>query len=106
MRYEKCRASARHHKENGMEAAQVLDLGRDLFWTILLLALPSLAVSLIVGLIVSILQAVTNIQEQTLSFAPRLIAVGLVIIFTMAWALQVAVHFTTRVLWQAAEVTR
>jgi flagellar biosynthetic protein FliQ len=81
-------------------------MGRELLYTALLLALPTLVVSLIVGLIVSIIQTITSIQEQTLSFVPRLIAVGLVIVLTMPWAIQVAVRFTVRMLWQAAEVGR
>jgi flagellar biosynthetic protein FliQ len=89
-----------------MSIAQVLDISRDLLYTALLLALPTLAASLAVGLIVSILQAVTSIQEQTLSYVPRLIVVGIVLVFTLSWTLQTAVHFTMRMLWQAAEVTQ
>jgi flagellar biosynthesis protein FliQ len=87
-----------------MNAAEVLEIGQDLIYTTLLLALPTLAVSLIVGLVFSILQTITSIQEQTLSFVPRLIAVGLVLVFTMTWSLQVAMHFTVRMLEHAAEV--
>jgi flagellar biosynthetic protein FliQ len=89
-----------------MSIAQVLELGRDLFTTALLLALPVLAASLLVGLIVSILQTITSIQEQTLSFVPRMLAVALVLALTLPWALQIAVGFTVRMLWQAAEVTQ
>jgi len=84
----------------------VLEIGRELLWTTLLIALPSLLASLLVGLIISILQTITSIQEQTLSFVPRLIAVGLVLLFTMSWALQQAVHFTVRMLATASEVVR
>jgi flagellar biosynthetic protein FliQ len=87
-----------------MDAPQVLQMGQDLIWTALLLALPTLVVSLVIGLGCSILQTITSIQEHTLTFVPRVIAVGLVLIFTMAWTLQVAVHFTVRMLGQAAEV--
>ena len=89
-----------------MSIPQVLEMGQDLLYTALLLALPALLVSLVVGLVVSILQTVTSIQEQTLSFVPRLLAVGLVLVFTMAWALQTATHFTVRMLWQATEALR
>jgi flagellar biosynthetic protein FliQ len=85
---------------------EVVQLGRDLFTTAILLALPALAVSLVVGLIVSIFQTVTSIQEQTLSFVPRMLAVGLVIIVTLPWSLQLAMHFTVEMLWRAAEVGR
>lgn len=89
-----------------MTVNEAIEIGRELFYTVLLLALPALLVSLIVGLVISILQTITSIQEQTLTFTPRLIGVGLAIIFCMAWALQTAVAFTVRMLGFAAEVTR
>ena len=89
-----------------MSTLEVVDLGRELLYTALLLALPTLAVSLVVGLAISVLQTVTSIQEQTLSFVPRMFAVGLVVVFTMPWALQLATYFTVHMLWRAAEVAR
>ncbi len=89
-----------------MEMEQVIEIGRDLLYTAMLLALPTLAASLIVGLLVSILQAVTSIQEQTLSFLPRLLAVGLVLVVAMPWTMQLAVHFTMRMMERAAGVGR
>lgn len=86
-----------------MSTAQVLEMGRDLLTTTLLIAMPALLVSLVVGLIISIIQTITNIQEQTLTFVPRLLAVGLVLVFTMTWTLQMAIHFTIRMLSQATE---
>jgi flagellar biosynthetic protein FliQ len=82
---------------------QVLEIGRDLLYTALLISLPALGVSLVVGLLISLLQTITSIQEQTLSFVPRLVAVGLALVFTMAWTLQMAVHFTMRMLVHASE---
>lgn len=87
-----------------MSTPEVIEIGRDLLFTALLLALPTLAVSLIVGLVVSVLQAATSIQEQTLNFVPRMLALGVVVLLTMPWSLQLATHFTVRMLWQAAEV--
>ncbi len=89
-----------------MDAAQVAEMGQDLIYTALLLALPTLVVSLVVGLVFAVLQTITSIQEQTLTFVPRLIAVGLVLIFTLSWSLKLAVHFTVRMLGHAAEVTQ
>ncbi len=88
-----------------MDINQAIAIGRDLFYTVLLLALPALLTSLVVGLIISILQTITSIQEQTLTFTPRLIGVGLAIIFTLSWTLQVAVYFAVRMLSIAAKVT-
>lgn len=87
-----------------MAIEQVVEIGRDLLYTALLLALPTLAASLIVGLIISVLQAITSIQEQTLSFVPRLLAVGLVLVVAMPWTMQIAIHFTMRMLGRAAGV--
>lgn len=89
-----------------MSSAQILEIGKDLLLTTLLLAGPALVVSLIVGLIISIFQTITSIQEQTLSFVPRLLAVGLVLILTMAWALDLASHFTYRMFQHAAEAIK
>ncbi len=89
-----------------MDTAQVLDIARDLLWTTLLIAMPPLLASLAVGLAVSVLQALTSIQEQTLSFVPRLVAVGLVLLVLLSWTLQTGIHFTVRMLDLAAEVVR
>lgn len=89
-----------------MSTPEVLQIGRDLLYTALLLALPTLATSLVVGLVISVLQAATSIQEQTLNFVPRMIALGVVVVLTLPWSLQLATHFTVRMLWQAAEVGR
>jgi flagellar biosynthetic protein FliQ len=89
-----------------MDLTQVLEVGRDLFYTALLLAMPALVISLAVGLVMSVLQTITSIQEQTLAFVPRLVAVGLVLVWTMPLLLRVGVHFTMRMLERAAEVGR
>ena len=89
-----------------MSAGEVMEVGRDLLYTAMLLALPALAASLLIGLFISILQTMTSIQEQTLSFVPRLIVVGLVLLVTLPFALQVATHFTMRMFTRAAEVRR
>ena len=57
-----------------MDAAQVIDLGRESLWIAVMVAAPLLGVALAVGLLVGILQAATSIQEMTLSFIPKLAA--------------------------------
>jgi flagellar biosynthesis protein FliQ len=88
-----------------MSVDQVLEITRQLFYTTLLVALPALAVSLLVGLVVSILQTVTSIQDQTVSYVPRLIAVGVVVLLAMPFSLQLATHFTVRMFQVASGVT-
>lgn len=58
-----------------MESSFILDLARETLWVSLKLGLPILLVALMVGLVVSLLQALTQIQEMTLSFVPKMIAV-------------------------------
>ncbi len=63
----------------------VLDIARDAIFTIIIVAAPLLLVSLIVGLIISIFQTVTSIQEQTLTFVPKILAVFLTMILIGSW---------------------
>jgi flagellar biosynthetic protein FliQ len=74
----------------------VISLVQQLFYTALLVALPVLAVSLVVGLAVSIFQTVTSIQDQTLSYVPRILIVGVVIVVTLGFTLQLSVDFFRR----------
>ena len=72
----------------------VVDLARRAMMMALALGGPLLLVALVVGLLISVLQAVTQIQEQTLAFVPKLVAVGLVFLIGLPWMLQLAVNFT------------
>ncbi|MBS4021278.1 MAG: flagellar biosynthesis protein FliQ [Dethiobacter sp.] len=72
----------------------VLSLARDSLNTILLLAAPVLLVSLLVGLSVSIFQAATQIQEPTLTFVPKIVAVFLTILIFGSWMLNILINFT------------
>lgn len=65
---------------------------------ILLLSLPSVGVGLLVGFIISLFQAVTQIQEQTLTFVPKVVAVFMMIAFTSPWMISLMIDFTNT-LW-------
>ncbi|HHV38641.1 MAG TPA: flagellar biosynthesis protein FliQ [Tepidimicrobium sp.] len=78
-----------------MEHGNVLKLAQDATRTILMMAAPMLIFSLIVGLVVSIFQAVTQIQEATLAFIPKIIAVFISIIIFGPWILKIITQFTT-----------
>ena len=77
-----------------MSQTQVLEMARDALWLALQLAGPLLGVALLVGLVVSVIQAVTSIQEQTLSFVPKLFAVGAVFLFLFSWMLERSIRYT------------
>jgi flagellar biosynthetic protein FliQ len=74
--------------------ALVTDLARNAIMVAALLAAPLLVVALLVGLVVSILQAMTQVQEQTLSFVPKLIAVAITGLVALPWMLQLLVEYT------------
>ena len=78
-----------------MSHALVVDLARNAIMLALLMAGPMLIVALIVGLTVSILQAVTQIQEQTLAFVPKLVGVAAVFLIALPWMIQLLVKYTT-----------
>lgn len=77
-----------------MEFADAIFIGRQLLWMSLLLVAPVVAISLAVGLIISIAQTVTSIQEQTLAFAPKIIAVVALIMLMLPWYLATLKSFT------------
>ncbi len=74
----------------------VTDLARNAMLVTALVAAPLLLVALLIGLLVSVFQTVTQIQEQTLSFVPKLIGVGLTFLVGLPWMLQLLVEYTTR----------
>ena len=88
-----------------MTPEEVVLIGRELLYTGMLLVAPTVAVSLVVGLCISVFQTVTSIQEQTLTFAPRIIAVATVIALMLPWSLRVMVSFTHRMFWYLTQVT-
>lgn len=77
---------------------QVLDIFRDALYTIIITAAPCLLVSLIVGLVISIFQTVTSIQEQTLTFVPKILCVFLTLMIGGSWILTQMTDFTSN-LW-------
>ena len=77
-----------------MNMEQSIEVLRQLVGTSLMVVSPILLGSLIVGLIVSLLQSVTSIQEQTLSFVPKLLAVSLVLVLGAPWILRQLMQFT------------
>jgi len=75
----------------------VVSFGSEAIKLTLLLALPLLGVGLIVGLMVAVIQATTQIQEMTLSFVPKIIAVLAALLAASPWMLSKISHFTTQV---------
>ncbi|HEY9686306.1 MAG TPA: flagellar biosynthesis protein FliQ [Coleofasciculaceae cyanobacterium] len=83
-----------------MNEAVFIDLLQGAVWLIILLSAPLLIVNLAVGLGISIFQAVTQIQESTLTFVPKILASFLVLVITGPWMTQMIVHYSDRVFHQ------
>ena len=79
-----------------MNQQMILDLAKDTMRITLMIGGPMLLVALVVGLTVSIAQVVTSIQDMTLSFVPRILAVFLAFLFIFPWILNTMLAFTTR----------
>ena len=80
-----------------MSENMIISIIKDAIQTGLMVAAPILVVSLVVGLIISIFQATTQIQEQTLTFVPKLIAAAVVGLIAGPWMLHTVVNFTERI---------
>jgi flagellar biosynthetic protein FliQ len=78
--------------------AKLIALGVETFKIALILALPGLLTGMFIGLAVSIFQATTQINEMTLSFIPKIIAVVVVIVLTMPWMLNSMIDFSVNIL--------
>jgi len=87
-----------------MEVNEAITIGRELMTLSLLLSAPVVIVSLLVGLAISIAQTITSVQEQTLTFAPRIVAVVGIVIFLTPWYLSTLSTFTVRMFERMAEV--
>ncbi len=75
----------------------VIEILKEAFYVTFVIILPILGVSLIVGIIISIFQAATSIQEMTLTFVPKILVTAISIIFLLPWMMDKIISFTTRI---------
>lgn len=83
---------------NAMSPDNVIDIGREALTITVMLAAPMLLAALVTGLIVGLFQAATQIQEQTLSFIPKLLSMVIVLVATGPWLLQVILDYTSQLI--------
>ncbi len=76
-----------------METQYIVDIARESIFTVLLVSAPMLLLALIVGLSISILQAITQIQEMTLTFIPKIVAVAIALVIFLPWMITTIVNF-------------
>lgn len=79
-----------------MSQTTTLTVLQQTLWTVAQISAPILATALLIGLVISLIQAVTQINEQTLSYVPKIIGIGLVMVIAGPWMLQTLLDFTTR----------
>lgn len=77
-----------------MSADMAIQIGRDALYMVMLISSPMLVLGLVVGVLVSIFQATTQIQEQTLVFVPKIVAIFIAIVVFGPWMLSLMVDYT------------
>ena len=87
-----------------MTPETVIHIGRTAVETVLLTSAPMLLAALVVGLVISIFQAATQINEQTMTFIPKIVAVFLSLLIFGPWIIELLVTFTTGIISQIATV--
>ncbi len=89
-----------------MTDALVIEIGRNTLVTMLMLSGPMLMLSLVVGLFVSIFQAATHISEMTLTFIPKLVAMGTALLLFLPWMLQMFRGYFHELMLQVPQLIR
>ncbi len=83
-----------------MHADLALQMMSELVWTALVVCAPVLALTMLVGLIISVLQVITQVQEMSLTFVPKLLTAGIAMVVFGSWMLRQIAQFSTR-LWSS-----
>ena len=89
-----------------MSPETVIHIGRPAVETVLLPSAPMLIAAMVVGLLISIFQAATQINEQTMTFIPKIVAVFVTLLIFGPWIIELLVTFTTGILEQIATIGR
>ncbi len=80
-----------------MDTATVIDLGRQALWITMVISAPLLLVALAIGLFIGIIQAATSINEMTLSFIPKIAALGITLAIVGGWQINTLVDYTREI---------
>jgi flagellar biosynthetic protein FliQ len=89
-----------------MSEQYVIDVATGAVWITLKVAAPALLAALIVGIVISVIQAATQVQEQTVSFVPKIIAITAAMIITGPWILQQFIFYTKTLIQSIPNLTR
>lgn len=87
-----------------MNATDVLEISRDSIWVMLKISAPLMLTALIVGLVISLLQALTQLQEQTLTFVPKILILFAVFVLTIPFMSNTLIEFTRELMTKAVGI--
>ena len=87
-----------------MNATDVLEISRDAIWVMLKISAPLMLVALVVGLAISLIQALTQIQEQTLTFVPKILLLFVVFVLTIPFMSTTLIEFTRELMAKAVGI--
>lgn len=87
-----------------MNATDVLEVSRDSIWVMLKISAPLMLTALIVGLVISLLQALTQLQEQTLTFVPKILILFVVFVLTIPFMSNTLIEFTKELMAKAVGI--
>jgi flagellar biosynthetic protein FliQ len=85
-----------------MDDGAVIELGREMLLLTLFLSVPVMVVGMTIGLLISVFQAMTQIQEQTLTFVPKIIGILVAILLLLPWSLRLMLDYTIRLIQEMA----
>lgn len=77
-----------------MTEAAVLEIGREALWVVIIVSAPVMIAGLVVGLIIALIQALTTIQEMTLTFVPKILAIFLAVVIFLPLMMTTLIEFT------------
>lgn len=86
-----------------MDENYIMSLGREMMLTVVWVAAPAMVVGMVIGVIMALFQAVTSVQEQTLTMIPKIMAVGLTLVITMPFIMKTLAQFSSAVLQALAD---
>ena len=84
----------------------VIGIGQEALKVTFMLSAPLLIVAMVVGIVVSLLQAVTQINEATLSFIPKIVAIAIVLLLAAPWMLETLVGYTAEIFTRFGDIIR
>jgi flagellar biosynthetic protein FliQ len=89
-----------------MDMQYIVALGRQAIYTTLVISAPMLILALVVGLAISILQAITQIHEMTLTFIPKIVAVAVALVIFLPWMINTLISYTNQLFAMIPGLTR